>query len=143
MCDGDMVCYNRDAGSGRTQGGETVETIKLHIGTVERGNAFTQDNTRAVEFVGELVMSRTEYGYDDRTAKLSDTRGVTESLYKSEDGRLLVYTEDWSRWQGEPTTTSLHQVTEADLQIGGQYEALGHEAGYGRPLTLDEALAND
>ena len=143
MCDIGMVCYNRDAGTDRTQGGETVEKIRLQIGTVERGNAFTQDNTRPVEFVGELVYSRRELGYDDRTGRLSDTRGVTESLYKAEDGRLLVYTEDWSRWQGEPSTYSVHQVTVEDLQPGGQYEGLGHEAGYGRPLTLDEALAND
>jgi len=52
----------------------------------------------------------------------------------------VVYVEDWSRWQGEPNHYSLCQVTEADLGVGGRFEALGREAGFGRPLTLDEAL---
>ncbi|MBI4672789.1 MAG: hypothetical protein HY741_14105 [Chloroflexi bacterium] len=49
---------------------------------------------------------------------------------------------DWSHWQGEPNTYALHQITEADLQTGGQYEQLGREAGFGRPLMLDEALTD-
>jgi hypothetical protein len=48
--------------------------------------------------------------------------------------------EDWSRWQGEPNTYDLLEVTEADLGPNGRFEALGREAGFGRPLTLDEAL---
>lgn len=112
-----------------------MQTVKVNIGSVRTINGRTQDTLRAVEFEGALLASRAEYTGDD------DTRGVTESLYQAADGRLVVHIEDWSRWQGEPTTCALREVSEADLQPGGQFEWLGQEAGYGRPLTLDEALA--
>ncbi|HOG46785.1 MAG TPA: hypothetical protein PLJ35_14770 [Anaerolineae bacterium] len=118
-----------------------MESVVLNIGTVVVVNGRQCDDLRPVEFVGELVASRTEYGYSDR-GYLSDTRGVDESLYRAEGGRLLVYTEDWSRWQGEPNHYTLREVTEADLAVGGDYEALGREAGFGRPLTIDEALSD-
>ena len=35
----------------------------------------------------------------------------------------------------------IHEVKESDLHVGGHFEALGAEAGYGRPLTLDESLS--
>ncbi len=118
-----------------------METVKLYIGSIQRSsNAFTKDNTRPVEFLGEQLATRREFGYSDRTGGLTDTRGVDQTLYKTDDGRLLVHVEDWSRWQGEPTTYSLREVTEADLGVNGEFEALGREVGYGRALTLDEAL---
>ena len=117
-----------------------MDTITLHIGTVVSGSSGqTNDNRREVQFIGEEVASRTEYGLG-RNGGITDTRGVTETLYRAEDGRLLVHVKDWSRWQGEPNTYSLHPVTEADLGPNGRFAALGAEAGYGRPLTLDEAL---
>lgn len=119
-----------------------METVVLKVGSAVVVNGRQQDDLRPVEFVGELVASRTEYGYSDR-GQLSDTRGVNESLYRTEDGRLVVYVEDWSRWQGEPNYYRLVALTEADLGVGGDYEALGREAGYGRPLTLNEALGDD
>ncbi|MCI0398824.1 MAG: hypothetical protein L0332_24265, partial [Chloroflexi bacterium] len=70
----------------------------------------------------------------------NDTRGVDQTLYRTEDGRLIVYTEEWTRWQGETSTYTLHEATEADLRPGGDLEMLGYECGFGRPLTLDEAL---
>lgn len=112
-----------------------MDTVTLNVGTVRRNRSgHVTDSCRPVEFVGELVASRTVHTGND------DTRGVSESLYKTDDGRLVVYVEDWSRWQGEPSVYSLREVAEADLQPGGRYEMLGYEAGYGRPLTLDEAL---
>lgn len=118
-----------------------MEKITVSIGSlVGMSSGFTQYNTREVEFVGEELARHTEYGYSDRTGGLTDTRGVTETLYKTEDGRLIVYIEDWSRWQGEPNHYSLVEVTEDDLGINGRFEALGNEAGFGRPLTLNEAL---
>jgi len=94
-----------------------------------------------VEFVGEKLAERTEYG-EGRNDGITDTRGVTETLYRTEDDRLVVHVEDWSNWQGEPTITTLEEVTEADLQVNGRFEALGAEASFGRPLTLDEALGD-
>jgi hypothetical protein len=117
-----------------------METITLHVGSIVTGNSGqTNDDRREVQFTGEELASRTEYGMGNRGG-ITDTRGVTETLYRAEDGRLIVHVKDWSRWQSEPTVYSLHEVTEADLQPGGRFELLGVEAGYGRPLTLDEVL---
>ena len=113
-----------------------MKTIELLVGTVRAfNNGYVQDTRRPVEFVGEELASTFRYTGDD------DTRGVTETLYRTEDGRLVVYVEDWSRWQGEPSHYYLEQVDRADLDIGGRFEELGRKAGFGRPLTLGEALA--
>ena len=116
------------------------KTITVLVGTYIVGSGgIVQDNTREVQFEGEELAKRTEYGF--HKGNITDARGVTETLYRTADGRLVVHIEDWSRWQGEPTTYTLVEVTEEDLQVGGRFEALGQEAGFGRPLTLDEALA--
>lgn len=112
-----------------------MQTVKVNIGAVWTVNGCVQDNLRPVEFEGALLASRWGYTGDD------NTRGVAEFLYRTGDGRLIVYVEEWSRWQGEPNTYTLHEVSEDALEVGGEYEWLGREAGFGRPLTLDEALA--
>lgn len=118
-----------------------MDTIKVHVGTIiGSSSGITQDNRREVQFVGEELATRTEYGHSDKGG-ITDTRGVTETLYRTEDGRLIVHVKDWSHWRGEPNHYSLHEITEADLQPGGQYDGLGTEAGFGRPLTLEEALS--
>ena len=117
-----------------------METIQLHVGSYSCTSNTEQDNRRPVEFVGEKLATRTEYGTSDRTGGLTDTRGTSWTLYRTQDGRLVVHIEDWSHWQGEPNTYTLVEVTEADLQPNGHFEDLGREAGFGRPLTLDEAL---
>ena len=117
-----------------------METITLWVGLSESlRNGKTQDSRREVQFTGEQVAHRTEYG-EGRDGRLTDTRGVTQMLYRAEGGRLIVHTKTWSRWAGEPTDETLQAVEERDLQPGGFFELLGLEAGYGRPLTLDEAL---
>jgi len=117
-----------------------METIKVQVGSVTVGNAgLTQDTTREVEFVGELLAENHQAG--EHKGQVTDTRGTRERLYRTEDGTLVVHVKNWSRWQGEPTTYELHQVTEADLGPAGWYWQLGAEAGYGRPLTLEEALS--
>lgn len=121
-----------------------MDAITVFVGTVEALNGGrTQDGRREVTFEGEKVGGLTTFGYDTKRGNLTDTRGTTETLYRAADGRLVVHVKDWSRWQGEPTIESLHQVTEKDLQPGGRFEALGHECGFGRPWTLDEALRRD
>lgn len=117
-----------------------MDTITVKIGSIVTGNSGqTNDTRRDVQFVGEELGSRTEYG-EGRDGGITDTRGTIEALYRTEDGRLLVHVNAWSKWQGEPDVLSLHQVTEADLQLDGQFELLGAECGFGRPLTLEEAL---
>jgi len=114
-----------------------MKEIKLYIGSSRiMQNGQQDDDTRPVMFTGELVYARTAYIG-------TDTRSVTESLYRTDDGRQIVYVEDRSRWQGETTTRSLHEIDDDDLQPGGQFEALGLAAGIGRPLTLDEALERE
>jgi hypothetical protein len=116
-----------------------MEKVTVQVGSLAvLSNGARQDSRRPVEFVGEQLATRTEYGSGDHG--LTDTRGVTETLYKAEDGRFIVYVEDWSRWQGEPNHYSLREASAEDLGPGGRYEDLGREAGMGRPLTLDEAL---
>ena len=115
--------------------------IRVTIGTIETANnGFKQDSRRVVEFSGEELGSLTEYDYDAGKECLTDTRGATETLYRTEDGRLIVHTSDWSRWQSEPSTERLHEIQDSDLQTGGQFELLGLECGFGKPLSLDEAL---
>jgi len=117
-----------------------MEKITVRIGSVVgMSSGQTQDNTRQVEFVGEELASRREYGFSNQ-GNLTDTRGVDETLYKTEDEQLVVHVEEWSHWQGEPNHYYLVEVTEDDLGVNGRFEALGAEAGFGRPLTLDESL---
>jgi len=78
----------------------------------------------------------TEHGCSERIGDLTDTHGVTQALYRTEDGRLAMHIEDGSRWQGEPTVHSLQEVVETGPGVGGDYEALGRECGFDRPLTL-------
>lgn len=119
-----------------------MDTITVLVGTLESlNNGQTQDGRREVSFEGEKLGSVRSYGYDTKRGNLTDTRGTDETLYRAADGRLVVHVKEWSRWQGEPTIEHVHQVAEKDLQPGGRFEALGSECGYGRPLTLDEALA--
>jgi len=116
-----------------------MNTVKLYIGTEQHlRDGRSQDLTRPVEFVGEELARTTFFG--THKGGTTDTRGVTETLYRADDGRLLVYVEEWSRWQGEANHFRLHRVTEDDLGVNGQFEVLGREAGFGRSLTLDEAL---
>jgi hypothetical protein len=108
-----------------------MDTIKLTVGSYTHHGDRIEDYERPVEFVGELVHSRTE----------GDTRGVTETLYRIEHDVYVVHVESWSRWQGEPTHSYLVKALPADLDVGGRFEFLGRAAGMARPLTLDEALS--
>jgi hypothetical protein len=116
-----------------------MKEITLYIGSIRSvGSGVSEDDRQQVRFVGEELAEHTCYGtYRGRT---SDTRGVTETLYRTDDGRLVVYTEDWSRWRGVSSEYWLCEVSEEDLQPSGQFAHLGARAGYGRPLSLDEAL---
>jgi len=111
-----------------------METITLEIGSETTIDGCRQDNLRPVQFQGEEIGSR-RWFTDER-----GTRGTDETLYKTDDGRLVVYIEDWSRWQGEISNYKLVRVQPADLDVGGAFEMLGRACGMARPLTLAEAL---
>ena len=76
-----------------------------------------------------------------RDGGITSTRGTTQTLYRTADGRLVVHVREWSHWQGEPDVYTLREVTAEDLSVNGRFEALGREAGMGHALTLDEALS--
>jgi hypothetical protein len=118
-----------------------MKTVTVQVGSVVSGSSGqTNDNRYDVTFVGEKLASRTEYGTGHDGVTIVDSRGVTETLFRAEDGRLIVHIEDWSHWQGEPSTYILRQVMADDLGPMGDFAALGAEAGLGRPMMLDEAL---
>ena len=112
-----------------------MKEITVDIGTFNRmRNGAAQDGRRPVTFVGEFVCNDTTfYGNDD-------TRGITETLYRVENGSYVVHFEEWSKWQGETDVYELHQVNDTDLDVGGAFESLGRKAGIARNLTLEEAL---
>lgn len=114
-----------------------MKNISVKIGSIENISGRQQDFTQEVVFAGEELGQRSILTGDN------DSRGVVETLYRAANGRLIVHVKDWSHWQGEPTSFSLQAIEEADLQPGGRFLWLGYESGYGRPLTLDEALEED
>lgn len=117
-----------------------MEEITVSVGSLETGNSgITNDTRQAVKFVGEKLGEYREYGHD-RHGKITDTRGTTETLYRVEDGSLVVHSNEWSRWSGEPNTETLEPVEVEDLAPGGCYASLGAVCGFGRPLTLAEVF---
>ncbi len=75
-----------------------MDTITVQIGTVNTlSNGRQVDNLRDVRFEAEELASRTEYGFG-HGGILTDTRGTTETLYNTDDGRLVVHVWDWSHW---------------------------------------------
>jgi len=117
-----------------------METIKVLVGSAVSGKSgIYEDDLRPVVFQGEELGQVKTYGFG--RDGLTDTRHTAETLYKTEDDRLIVHSDAFTAWQGEPCVQSLVEVTEADLAPGGRFERLGRECGYTRPLTLEEALA--
>ena len=115
--------------------------IKLTVGIIAVAyNGAHIDTRQEVQFEGEKLGEYREAG-TGRDGGITDTRGTVETLYRAAGGRLVVHVWDWSHWQGEPDVETLHEVTEADLQPGGDWELLGAECGFEGSLTIDEALA--
>jgi hypothetical protein len=95
---------------------------KLLVGSVRLVAGRRRDLTRVVELEGEKVATHTMYRDAD------ETRGVTETLYRTVDGRLFVYVENWSKHEEEGTIYSMLEVTGEDLRKGGRFETLGEGA---------------
>ncbi len=118
-----------------------METIRLEIGSaVVSDSGRLLENWRPVEFEGEKLAEVNSYGTHPRSGAPSNTRGTVQSLYRTADGRLVVHVYNWSRWQGEPDTKQLCEVSEADLSPTGRFAELGHEVGFWNAMTLDQAL---
>ena len=114
-----------------------MEKIEVLIGSICTGNSgLTLDTTLTVEFDGELIGTYKEPGLD--RGGVSDSRGTVRTLYRADDGRLIVHIFVWSRWQNEADRYSLQQVTVDELR--DRYPFLAAACGLGEPLTLDQAL---
>lgn len=116
-----------------------MEKITVSIGEYVALNGGEQNFMTPVTFVGETLGKRVVYDEDE--GRVTKTRGVTQTLYRVSDERLVVHTERWSQWQGEKNSAALREVTFSDLNVGGEFEALGRACGLCRDLTLDEALS--
>jgi len=111
-----------------------METIRLEIGSSVVNSGRVIEDWRPVEFEGEKLAEVSRY------RARSDSRGTVQTLYRTADGRLVAHVYNWSRWQGEPDTKQLCEVSEADLSPTGRFAQLGHEAGFWDTMTLDQAL---
>jgi len=81
---------------------------------------------RKVVFQGHLMGER-----------CSTEDNLLQQLYVVPGGRLIVYEE--YQYDGD-NVYNLVEVTPEDLEPFGAYEWLGKECGFGRTITLDEAL---
>jgi hypothetical protein len=99
-----------------------MPTQEIRVGTVKIVNGVRCDHTRPVQLEGEKLATHTVHIGSD------GTRGATETLYHTADGRLIVHVENWSRQQTETTIYSMLEITEKDLRAGGRFEALGQGA---------------
>lgn len=91
---------------------------------------------RPVSFSGEKLGQRVSFGIHNGC--VSDVCGVTETLYRTSDGRLMVHIHNWSRWPGEPESIeTVCEVTEEDLDPDGEFQYLGWMCDFGRWATVD------
>jgi len=109
-----------------------MEEIVVSVGNLPCG-------TRQVSFEGEKLGEVITYTYgEDRQGELVGTRGVTQTLYRKSDGRLVVHVSRWVRWRGEPHTETLLEVTLPDLQPGGKFAKLGGICGFAPMAEMAE-----
>jgi hypothetical protein len=99
-----------------------MPTQRLQVGSVRTIGGRKNDLTRIVQFEGQEVATRTAYIDEERT------RRVTETLYHTTDGRLIVHVETWSQEEEKGTIYSVLEISGTELQKGGRFEELGHGA---------------
>ena len=80
------------------------------------------DRTRLVEFEGQLLAVREE------TTNAEGTVGFTETLYYTEDRRLIVHIESWTTQYGQQSIYTVLEIDRTDLQPAGRFEVLGQGA---------------
>lgn len=130
VCENDSIVFRKET---------EVTKIKVWVGSLIIGNGGAVEDTRMpVEFEGEEVAHLGSFG--DHRGGISDTRGRNETLYTTDDGKLIAHVEQWSHWQGEPNIERLQEIKQTDLEPGGEFEQLGVKAKMSRSMTVDEAL---
>lgn len=107
-----------------------MKTVMLIVGSSAPGHPTDggYSRTKTVEFRGEKLA-----GYRD-----GDTRGIKKKLYRTEDGRLILWKHDFSRWQGEHNRRTIEEVTEEE--VIENHEQLAQIADIKKTWSLDEVL---
>lgn len=114
---------------------------KLVVGSVTHSSGgHVHVSLRDVEFEAEELGS---YSEPENNPHGSPTRGRVETLYRPPDGLLVVHIKNWTHWQGETNSYRLIPIPDSALRTTGVFESLGYACGFGRPLTLDEALETE
>ena len=96
-----------------------MEEVRLDVGRVS-GQMGESDDLKPIKFEGAEIARHQVYSGELNN---NDDRGVTRIVYKTEKGNFLLYTKDWSRWQGESshysykTYESLEEI-ESDIPDG-------------------------
>jgi hypothetical protein len=76
---------------------EELKEIRLTVGTIS-GTMGESDDTKEVKFTGRELACHNSYHGETSSG---DDRGMTHTLYKTEKGKYLLHTDEWSRWDGE------------------------------------------
>ena len=110
-----------------------MDELTLQVGERRRAlNGAELDLTAPVTFRGEALGSL--------TAETDGIRRERWSLFRTEDGRLVLYTAKTSQQMHEPSLYALKTLQPEDLQPGGAYALLGQRCGLWSAMTLDQAL---
>jgi hypothetical protein len=121
------------------KGDSEVKAQRVIIGKqyIKNREIVSSDITTA-EFIGErLAMT----DFDIPLGR--DPKGYTidQILYRTQDGRLVVYSEVCRNQTELFITYKLEEIDKSALDANGRFAELGAEAGYYERLTLDQALA--
>lgn len=103
-----------------------MEQVRLLIGNMY---AFRQ-----VEFVGE-VLAENSRAYATQQGRFE----VEETLYRSDDGGLLIHVEKLPSSEKLYEFSTLRKVQEEDLTEGGEFAELGRKARMAAPGVAAEA----
>lgn len=117
-----------------------MDEITVTVGMYQTSNGIVLDERRKVKFRGEKLAEK-EYPERSLDGRLSNNRGVTRTLYRTDGGAYIVHVHAWSKWAGEPDTWRLYRITEEKLLPGGEYDDLGLAAGLWEFMPLDKALS--
>ena len=99
-----------------------AQGMEEHILTVGSTTSI-DDDTRKVKFVGRLLARGTTY--NGQTSDRKD-RGTTWKIYITKAGKIVVYADDWTCWQGE-ACRSAHVVL---AKIPGYKDSLNLDCFY-------------
>lgn len=109
-----------------------METVELEIG-YGSGKLGDTPDTQNIRFTGkEIAHYRNLHGQ----TRSGDDRGIDYHLYLTRKGKFLLFVDDWSRWQGEESSSryevfdSLNEIEEAvpERLIAEAKEAIGEDA---------------